>query len=73
MVKQCRGKNLFFSTDIVSAVRDADLIFICVSEKKKKKILLISVHSYSNLREARCNVINFRFSLSSVLDGPIVI
>ncbi|KAK2556571.1 UDP-glucose 6-dehydrogenase [Acropora cervicornis] len=72
VVKQCRGKNLFFSTDIVSAVRDADLIFICVSEKKKKKILLISVHSYSNLREARCNVINFRFSLSSVLDGPIV-
>lgn len=31
VVKQCRGKNLFFSTDIDSAIREADLIFICVS------------------------------------------
>lgn len=31
IVKQCRGKNLFFSTDIDSAIREADLIFICVS------------------------------------------
>ncbi|XP_015748531.1 PREDICTED: UDP-glucose 6-dehydrogenase-like [Acropora digitifera] len=35
VVKQCRGKNLFFSTDIVSAVRDADLIFICVNTPTK--------------------------------------
>lgn len=31
IVKQCRGRNLFFSTDIDSAIREADLIFICVS------------------------------------------
>lgn len=31
VVKKCRGKNLFFSTDIDSAIREADLIFICVS------------------------------------------
>lgn len=31
IVKKCRGKNLFFSTDIDSAIREADLIFICVS------------------------------------------
>ena len=31
VVKKCRGRNLFFSTDIDSAIREADLIFICVS------------------------------------------
>uniref|UniRef100_A0A8C7KVE5 UDP-glucose 6-dehydrogenase n=1 Tax=Oncorhynchus kisutch TaxID=8019 RepID=A0A8C7KVE5_ONCKI len=27
LVESCRGKNLFFSTDIDSAIRDADLVF----------------------------------------------
>lgn len=35
VVKKCRGKNLFFSTDINSAIREADLIFICVNTPTK--------------------------------------
>uniref|UniRef100_A0A8C6LET4 UDP-glucose 6-dehydrogenase n=1 Tax=Nothobranchius furzeri TaxID=105023 RepID=A0A8C6LET4_NOTFU len=30
VVESCRGKNLFFSTDIDSAIREADLVFISV-------------------------------------------
>uniref|UniRef100_A0A8C5IBG1 UDP-glucose 6-dehydrogenase n=1 Tax=Gouania willdenowi TaxID=441366 RepID=A0A8C5IBG1_GOUWI len=30
VVESCRGTNLFFSTDIDSAIRDADLVFISV-------------------------------------------
>ena len=30
VVKQVRGKNLFFSTDVESAVRDAEIIFVSV-------------------------------------------
>uniref|UniRef100_A0A3B5B3H8 UDP-glucose 6-dehydrogenase n=1 Tax=Stegastes partitus TaxID=144197 RepID=A0A3B5B3H8_9TELE len=30
VVESCRGRNLFFSTDIDSAIRDADLVFISV-------------------------------------------
>ncbi|XP_065339648.1 UDP-glucose 6-dehydrogenase isoform X1 [Cloeon dipterum] len=35
IVQQCRGRNLFFSTDIVSAIRKADLIFISVNTPTK--------------------------------------
>uniref|UniRef100_UPI001EAF264D UDP-glucose 6-dehydrogenase-like n=1 Tax=Oncorhynchus gorbuscha TaxID=8017 RepID=UPI001EAF264D len=35
VVESCRGKNLFFSTDIDSAIRDADLIFISVNTPTK--------------------------------------
>ncbi|KAJ7393391.1 hypothetical protein OS493_006363 [Desmophyllum pertusum] len=35
IVKQCRGRNLFFSNDIDSAIREADLIFICVNTPTK--------------------------------------
>ncbi len=31
LVKETRGKNLFFSTDIDDAIKQADLIFISVS------------------------------------------
>lgn len=31
IVEQCRGKNLFYSTDIDKSIVEADLIFICVS------------------------------------------
>jgi len=30
VVRQVRGKNLFFSTDVESAVRDAEIIFVSV-------------------------------------------
>lgn len=35
MVKTCRGRNLFFSTDIITAIKEADLIFISVNTPTK--------------------------------------
>ena len=35
VVKTCRGRNLFFSTDIPKAIREADLIFISVNTPTK--------------------------------------
>ncbi|MBD3243308.1 MAG: nucleotide sugar dehydrogenase [Chitinivibrionales bacterium] len=35
VVKQVRGKNLFFSTDIESNIRDADIIFVSVNTPTK--------------------------------------
>ena len=35
VVSKCRGKNLFFSTNIEEAVRNAGLIFICVNTPTK--------------------------------------
>ncbi|TNN69389.1 UDP-glucose 6-dehydrogenase [Liparis tanakae] len=35
VVESCRGKNLFFSTDIDSAIKDADLVFISVNTPTK--------------------------------------
>lgn len=35
VVAKCRGKNLFFSTDIEKAIQDADLIFISVNTPTK--------------------------------------
>lgn len=35
VVKQCRGKNLFFSTDVELAIQEADLIFISVNTPTK--------------------------------------
>ena len=36
LVKQCRGKNLFFTTDAISAIRDAYIIFVSVNTPTKK-------------------------------------
>ncbi|XP_046388450.1 UDP-glucose 6-dehydrogenase [Ischnura elegans] len=35
VVQECRGKNLFFSTDIGTAIKEADLIFISVNTPTK--------------------------------------
>lgn len=35
VVQQCRGKNLFFSTDVSKAILEAELIFICVNTPTK--------------------------------------
>ncbi|GMR53497.1 hypothetical protein PMAYCL1PPCAC_23692, partial [Pristionchus mayeri] len=35
IVKRCRGKNLFFSSDIPKSIREADLIFISVNTPTK--------------------------------------
>ena len=34
-MRKCRGINLFFSTDIDTAINEADLIFICVNTPTK--------------------------------------
>ncbi|CAO1620146.1 unnamed protein product [Sympodiomycopsis kandeliae] len=36
IVKECRGRNLFFSTDIDEAIRRADLVFVSVNTPTKK-------------------------------------
>ena len=36
LVKGARGKNLFFSTDIATAIKDADIIFVGVNTPTKE-------------------------------------
>ena len=36
VVRQARGRNLFFSTDVDKAIREADLIFVSVNTPTKK-------------------------------------
>lgn len=36
IVKECRGRNLFFDTDIDKAIIEADLIFVSVNTPTKK-------------------------------------
>ncbi|KAI8330358.1 UDP-glucose/GDP-mannose dehydrogenase family, NAD binding domain-containing protein [Chlamydoabsidia padenii] len=36
VVKACRGKNLFFSTNVDAAIQEADLIFVSVNTPTKK-------------------------------------
>lgn len=35
IVKECRGRNLFFSDDIPTVIREADMIFISVNTPTK--------------------------------------
>ena len=35
VVKKCRGRNLFFSTDVETGILEAELIFICVNTPTK--------------------------------------
>jgi UDPglucose 6-dehydrogenase len=35
VVKKCRGRNLFFSTDLETAIREAEMIFISVNTPTK--------------------------------------
>ncbi|KAF5314221.1 hypothetical protein D9758_018175 [Tetrapyrgos nigripes] len=36
VVRQCRGRNLFFSTDVDKGIQEADLIFVSVNTPTKK-------------------------------------
>jgi UDPglucose 6-dehydrogenase len=36
VVKECRGRNLFFSTDVAKGIQDADIIFASVNTPTKK-------------------------------------
>lgn len=36
VVRACRGKNLFFSTDVDKGILEADLIFVSVNTPTKK-------------------------------------
>lgn len=35
VVKQCRGRNLFFSTDVAGGIREADIVFVSVNTPTK--------------------------------------
>lgn len=35
LVQKCRGKNLFFTTDVAAAIREADIIFVSVNTPTK--------------------------------------
>ena len=35
IVEACRGKNLFFTTDIAAAIRECDTLFVCVNTPTK--------------------------------------
>lgn len=39
VVKQCRGRNLFFSNDLEKHVAEADIIFVSVNTPTKTRIL----------------------------------
>ena len=36
LITECKGKNLFFSTDIKAGIQKAELIFICVNTPTKE-------------------------------------
>jgi len=36
IVKECRGKNLFFSTDVGGAIKEADMVFVSVNTPTKE-------------------------------------
>jgi UDPglucose 6-dehydrogenase len=36
VVRACRGRNLFFSTDVEKGIREAELIFVSVNTPTKK-------------------------------------
>ena len=42
IVKACRGKNLFFSTDVGGAIKTADMVFVSVNTPTKEYGQLIS-------------------------------
>lgn len=35
IVDACRGKNLFFTTDVAAAIRECDILFVCVNTPTK--------------------------------------
>jgi UDPglucose 6-dehydrogenase len=35
IVAACRGKNLFFTTDVAAAIRECDILFVCVNTPTK--------------------------------------
>jgi len=37
VVREARGRNLFFSTDVDGAIRDSEVIFVCVGTPTKKQ------------------------------------
>ena len=37
IISSCRGKNLFFSTEVSKAISNADIIFICVNTPTKER------------------------------------
>ena len=38
IIKKCRNKNLFFSNDLITGIKNADMIFISVNTPPKQKV-----------------------------------
>lgn len=53
VVRKCRGRNLFFSTDVDKAIKESELIFISVNTPTKTyglgKVRVIVIHVYMQL------------------------
>lgn len=53
VVRKCRGRNLFFSTDVDKAIKESELIFISVNTPTKMyglgKVRVIVIHVYMQL------------------------
>ena len=43
IVKECRGRNLFFTTDVDGTIRDCDIIFVPPATAHSKSRIEISV------------------------------
>lgn len=67
LVKKCRGRNLFFSTDIDGAIKKADLIFISVNTPTK-------TYGFGKGRAADLRYIEAAARMiADVIDGPKII
>lgn len=71
VVKECRGRNLFFSNNIDEAIKEADLIFISVNTPTKT--YGIGKVSPSNSVPLALIRILFQCFGNSVRDGPMAI
>ena len=55
VIKSCRGRNLFFTSDVTQAIKDADMIFVSVNTPTKK------VKSFYNLYKQKNKEISYLF------------
>jgi UDP-glucose 6-dehydrogenase len=70
IVQKCRGRNLFFSTDIVAGIKKADLIFISVNTPTKNFGMgkVIYIFSCSSLRRF-LRMLNIKINHESLLSS----
>lgn len=52
-IEQCRGRNLFFTTNVDEAIRESEVIFIAVNTPTKKYGHWVSFFFYTFLIQGR--------------------